>query len=121
MRQPLGSGSLKGVGAEASALCAFDLPLPSPLLHFIFLLCPQCRRPATMVKDKTAALERAKKATGEAKGKKTNRGSSSRSALPPGWIQGDWIRSSLWPEDLEELADFGLIAARAARLPEGEM
>ena len=74
-----------------------------------------------MVKDKTAALERPKKATGAVKGKKQNRGSSSRSALPPGWIQGDWIRSSLRQEDLDELAESGLITKGVARLPEGEM
>ena len=74
-----------------------------------------------MVKDKTVALERAKKVTGAEKGKKQNRGSSSRSALPPGWIQGDWIWSSLRQEDLDELVESGLIAKGAARLPEGEM
>ena len=74
-----------------------------------------------MVKDKTAALERAKKVTAAAKCKKQNRGSSSRTGLPPGWIQGDWIRSSLRQEDLDEQAESGLIAKRAARLPEGEM
>ena len=74
-----------------------------------------------MVKDKTAALERVKKATGVVKGKKKNRGSSSRSGLPPGWIQGDWIRSLLWQEDLDELVESGLVAKGATRLPEGEM
>ena len=74
-----------------------------------------------MVKDKTAVLERAKKATGAAKGKKPSRGSSSRSGLPPGWIQGDWIRSSIRQEDLTELDESRLIAAGAARLPKGEM
>ena len=74
-----------------------------------------------MVKDKTAVLERAKKATGAVKGKKQNRGSSSRAGLPPGWIQGDWIRSSLRQEDLDELAESGLIAKGSARLTEGEM
>jgi hypothetical protein len=73
-----------------------------------------------MGKDKTVALERAKKATGTAKGKKTNRGSLSRSGLPSGWIQGDWIRSSLRQEDLDELAESELIIHGAARLPEGE-
>ena len=66
-------------------------------------------------------LERAKKAMGAVKGKKQNRGSSSRMGLPPGWIQGDWIRSSIRQEDLVELAESGLIAKGAARLPEGEM
>ena len=73
-----------------------------------------------MVKDKTAALERAKKVTGAEKGKKQNRGSSSRTGLPPGWIHIDWIRSSLRQEDLDELAESWLIAKGAARLPEGE-
>ena len=73
-----------------------------------------------MVKDKTAVLEHAKKATGAAKGKKQNHGSSSRSGLPPGWIQGDWIRSSLRQEDLDELVESGLIAKGAARLREGD-
>ena len=66
------------------------------------------------------ALEHAKKATGAAKGKKQGRGSSSRAGLPPGWIQGNWIRSSVRQEDLDELAESGLIAKGAARLPEGE-
>ena len=49
-----------------------------------------------MGKEKTVALEHAKKATVKAKGKKTSRGgSSSRTGLPPGWIQGDWIRSTI--------------------------
>ena len=74
-----------------------------------------------MVKDKSAVLERTKKSTVAAKGKKQNRGSSSHAGLPPGWIQGDWIRSSLRQEDLVELAESGLIAKGAARLPEGEM
>ena len=73
-----------------------------------------------MVKDKTAALERAKKATGAAKGKKPSRGSSSRSGLPPGWIQGDWIRSLIRQKDLTDLEESGLIAKGAARLPKGE-
>ena len=74
-----------------------------------------------MVKDKTAALKRAKKAIGAVKGKKQNRGSSSRAGLPPGWIQGDWIRSLIRQVDLDELMESGLIAKGAARLPEGEM
>ena len=74
-----------------------------------------------MVKDKTAALERAKKTKEVAKGRKQQRGSLSRVRLPPGWIQGDWIRSSIQQADLDELAELGLIAKGAARLPEGEM
>ena len=62
------------------------LPISPPLS-----LLPRRRtsaraRSATMGEDKTAAIERAKKA----KGKRTSRGgSSSRSGLPAGWIQGD--------------------------------
>ena len=69
-----------------------------------------------MVKDKTAALECAKKAMGAAKGKKPSRGSSSRSGLPPGWIQGDWIRSSVWQEDLADLEESGLIRGHVTLL-----
>ena len=65
-------------------------------------------------------LEHAKKATGAAKSKKACRGSSSRSRLPSGWIQGDWIRSSLQQEDLDDMAEPGLIVHESARLPEGE-
>ena len=57
---------------------------------------------------------------GAAKGKKTNRGSSSRSGLPSSWIQGDCIQSSLRQEDLDKLAESRLIVHGAARLPEGE-
>ena len=73
-----------------------------PSFSFFFLRFLRCayfrsrrRSPArtrfvAMGKEKTVALERAKKATAKAKGKKTNwGGSSSRSGLPPGWIQGD--------------------------------
>ena len=68
-------------------------------------------------------LERAKKvkrvAKGVAKGKKQQHGSSSRVGLPPGWIQGDWIRSSIRQEDLTELEESGLIAAGAGEAAEG--
>ncbi|XP_037416622.1 ribosomal RNA processing protein 1 homolog [Triticum dicoccoides] len=74
-----------------------------------------------MVKDKTAALERTKNTKEVAKGRKQQRGSSSRARLPPGWIQGNWIRSLIRQADLDELAESGLIAKGAARLPEGEM
>ena len=72
-----------------------------------------------MGKDKTTALERSKKAAA-AKGKKMSRGSSPRSGLPPGWIQGDWIRSTILKEDLEDLADAGFIAHGTWRLPGNE-
>jgi len=74
-----------------------------------------------MGKDKTVALEHAKKATAKAKGKKSSRGgSSSRSGLPRGWIQGDWIRSTIRQDDLDDLAEEGLIPHGSARLPEDE-
>ena len=76
-----------------------------------------------MGKDKTAALERAKKATATAKskGKKMSRGSSSRSGLPPGWIQGDWTGSTIRQEDLDDLEAGGLIAPGSGRLPGNEL
>ena len=74
-----------------------------------------------MGKDKTAALERAKKATAKAKGKRTSRGGSSlRSGLPPGWIQGDWIRSTISQDDLDDLVEGGLIPHKSAWLPRNE-
>ena len=74
-----------------------------------------------MGKEKTVALERAKKATAKAKGKRTSRGgSSSRSGLPAGWIQGDWIRSAITQDDLDDLVEGGLIPHKSARLPGDE-
>ena len=71
-----------------------------------------------MGKEKTVALERAKKAATKAKGKKSGRGgSSSRVGLPPGWIQGDWIRSTIRQKDLDDVANEGLIPHGSARLP----
>nr|XP_020201426.1 nucleolin-like [Aegilops tauschii subsp. strangulata] len=74
-----------------------------------------------MGKEKTVALEHVKKATAKAKGKKTSRGgSSSRSAMPRGWIQGDSIRSTIRQDDIDELAEGGLIRHESAQLPEDE-
>ena len=71
-----------------------------------------------MGKDKMAALERVKKATAKAKGKRTSRGgSSSRSGLPASWILGDWIRSAITQDDLDDLVEGGLIPHKSARLP----
>nr|XP_045086191.1 coiled-coil domain-containing protein 96-like [Aegilops tauschii subsp. strangulata] len=47
-------------------------------------------------------------------------GSSSRFGLPPGWIQGDWIRSMIRKEDLVDLVEGGLIAHESWRLPGNE-
>ena len=71
-----------------------------------------------MVKEKTTALKRAKKATARSKGKATSRGgSSSRTGLPKGWSQGDWIHSRISQEDLDDLAEGGLIPYNALTLP----
>ncbi|XBH85515.1 hypothetical protein VPH35_073419 [Triticum aestivum] len=73
-----------------------------------------------MAKEKTAALERAKKASASEKAKgrsTTRRGSSSRSRLPKGWVQGDWIQSTITEKDLLDMANEGLIPHGAARLP----
>ena len=59
-----------------------------------------------MVKEKTSALERAKKAAVQGKGKKSARGgSSSRTALPKDWIQGDWMPSVIRQDDLDDLVE----------------
>ena len=94
----------------------------SPLRLLLLQRRRSARAPsAAMGKEKTVALERAKKATAKAKGKKSSRGgSSSRSGLPRGWIQGDWIRSTISQDDLDDLAEEGLIPHGSARLPEDE-
>lgn len=59
-----------------------------------------------------------KKATAKAKGRATSRGGSlSRAGLPQGWIQGDWILSTIRQEDLDDLTNGGLIPHGSARLP----
>ena len=71
-----------------------------------------------MVRESTAALERAKKATAKAKERATSRGgSSSRAGLPQGGIQGDWICSTICQEDLDDLDNGGLIPHGSAWLP----
>ena len=109
---------------EAGALGAhslfFRLCLSAvPLLLLPFYTANTGSR--AMGKDKTAAMERSKKAA-TGKGKRSGRGgSSSRSGLPPGWIQGDWIRSTIAAEELEELEEEGLIARGSWRVPEGKL
>ena len=74
-----------------------------------------------MGKEKTVALERAKKATAKAKGKKSSRGgSSSRYGLSRGWIQGDWIRSTIRQDDIDDLVEGGLILHESARHSDSE-
>ena len=107
---------------------AFSSPLCPLCLRPLCLLSPppihsSRASPATMVKEKTAALERTKKATttGKAKERVSSRGgSSSRSRLPHGWVQGDWICSTITERDLTEMANKGLIPHGAARLPGNE-
>ena len=73
-----------------------------------------------MGKDKTAALACAKKATVKAKGKQTSRGgSSSRSGLPAGWIQGDWIRSAITQDNLDDLVEEGIDQPQVGSAPGG--
>src|SRR3954467_14812443 len=75
-----------------------------------------------MGKDKTFALESAKKAAAQGKGKKSARGgSSSRTALPRGWIQGDWMPTVIRQEDLDDMVEGGVIPHEAARLPGKEV
>ena len=71
-----------------------------------------------MTKSKTSALERAKKAAAQGKGRRSARGgSSSRTALPKGCIQGDWMSLVLRQEDLDDMVEGGVIPHEAARLP----
>ena len=74
-----------------------------------------------MTKSKTYALERAKKAAAAGKGKRSARGgSSSRTALPNGWIQGDWMPSVLGQEDLDDMVEGGGSFPTKLRVSRGE-
>src|SRR3954465_12708470 len=78
--------------------------------------------PATMGKDKTSAPERTKKAAVQGKGKKSARGgSSSRTSLPRGWMQGDWMPTVLRQEDLDDMVEGRVIPHEAGRLPGREV
>ena len=77
--------------------------------------------PATMAKDKTSALERAKKAATQGKGKRSAWGGSSlRSALPRGWIQEDWMPSVIRQEDLDDMVEGGGSFPTKTRISQGE-
>lgn len=65
-----------------------------------------------MAKDKTAKLERAKKAT------KAKKASSYRVVPPRGWIQGDWLPPTTTAEDISGLVVDGLVRNGSWRLPE---
>ncbi|KAI4980531.1 hypothetical protein ZWY2020_021016 [Hordeum vulgare] len=67
-----------------------------------------------MKKGKTSKLEHAKK---DGKLKKPG----GRSAPLLGWIQGDFLQSTVNKEDVLELVDHGMVAEKSWRLPEGEV
>ena len=74
-----------------------------------------------MTKGKTSALERVKKAAAAGKGKRSARGgSSSRTAPPKGWIQGDWMSSVLRQEDLDDMVEGGGSFPTKLRVSRGE-
>lgn len=62
-----------------------------------------------MGKERTAKLEKQKKA---------RKGSTSSSAPPPRWIQGDWLPSKVTEQQVLELIADGLISKWGWRLPE---
>ena len=66
----------------ASPILPLSRSNPPPLRLHTAPLCPNPVTTAVMAGDKTAKLERAKKA---------KKASSSRSALPLGSFQGDWL------------------------------
>lgn len=94
---------------------------PNPLFSFA---TPAPRAPlnsasstaAVMTKSKTENLECAKK--GGAKAKKP---SGARFTAPPGWIQGDFLPSTVMAGDVENLVADGLMAEGSWRLSEGEI
>ncbi|KAI5014102.1 hypothetical protein ZWY2020_055492 [Hordeum vulgare] len=66
-----------------------------------------------MPKGKTSKLERAKKG-----GKGRNPG---RTAVPPGWIHGDFLPSTGTKEDVLDLAENGMVVENSWRLPGDEL
>ena len=68
-----------------------------------------------MMKGQTSKLEAQKK-------KKKGGASTQRRqrALPAGWIQGDFLPSSVTENDVLELVEHGMVANKSWRLPEGE-
>ncbi|KAI4970691.1 hypothetical protein ZWY2020_001605 [Hordeum vulgare] len=69
-----------------------------------------------MTKGQTSKLEAQKK-------KKKGAASTQRRqrVLPAGWIQGDFLPSSVTENDVLELVEHGMVANKSWRLPEGEM
>ncbi|KAI4998047.1 hypothetical protein ZWY2020_053389 [Hordeum vulgare] len=69
-----------------------------------------------MTKGQTSKLEsQKKKKKGAAPTQRWQR------ALPAGWIQGDFLPSSMMEDDLLELVEHGMIVNKSWRLPEGKM
>ncbi|KAI4976691.1 hypothetical protein ZWY2020_050298 [Hordeum vulgare] len=67
-----------------------------------------------MTKGQTSKLE-AKKKKGAASTQRWQR------ALPAGWIQGDFLPSTVRENDVLELVEHGMVVNKSWRLPEGEM
>ncbi|KAI4987173.1 hypothetical protein ZWY2020_019973 [Hordeum vulgare] len=67
-----------------------------------------------MTKGKTSKLEVRKKKKAAAPAQRRQR------ALPTGWIQGDFLPSTVTKEDMLELVEQGMIEHKTWRLPEGE-
>ncbi|KAE8802475.1 hypothetical protein D1007_21793 [Hordeum vulgare] len=63
--------------------------------------------------EKISKLERAKKG---GKGRKPG-----RTAVPTGWIQGDFLSSTVTKEDVLDLVENGMVVENSWRLPEGEL
>ena len=69
-----------------------------------------------MTKGQTSKLESQKK-----KKKAAAPALRRQRALPAGWIQGDFLPSTVTADDLQELVEQGMIANKSWRLPaEGE-
>ncbi|KAI4991153.1 hypothetical protein ZWY2020_039524 [Hordeum vulgare] len=68
-----------------------------------------------MTKGQTSKLEAKKKKKGAASTQRRQR------ALPVGWIQGDFLPSTVRETDVLELVEHGMVVNKSWRLPEGEM
>ena len=68
-----------------------------------------------MTKGQANKLEAKKKKKGAASTQQRKR------ALPAGWIQGDFLPSTVRETDVLELVEHGMVVNKSWRLPEGEM
>ena len=110
---------------------ALDRSLPNSAPHYLFsssrlsaalALAPAPPHHTRLVSDngegEDSGSGAGKEGDGEVKGEGDEPGGSSlRTGLPKGWIQGDWIHSRISQEDLDDLAEGGLIPYDSARLP----